>query len=540
MKRYIPVFLFCFFTSLLFSQSDKSEDFFFSSLEEEVLSLLEGARELGDENPAEKLRLAMDAYDISVTENLLHLQVDSQTLMGNAYFQLQEIEKSLQILNQSFLLAEGIKYIEGLWQASYLLGLLHNFLGDSEKSISYFENADQLILEENDLKHIYVFRELAIVYQDERMYEQAVSKAEKSLSIAEILEDENSIIELTHLLGEIEFQAGNIRKANNLFHDIIARTSVTGEDQLIRASAHSFLGKCYALLGEYNMALANAQDALLLSVKNDEDEGRLDAYNSLAFTYQHMDDFERAYINLQLYFKQKELLEKDKNTGNLDKIKAYYGIFEKEREIDQQQVLIESQNRLILLGALMIALLAVMILIFFLLYKKNSQIADRLSQDLKREMVLYKTDPVTGLPNKKEIEDLIQKSINSWKKDFRSFSILLISFEEYRKVDSQWGELAGEKLQKFIGKLLKTELKGQDKIAVWKPFLFMILLPETDRESLKSVRHMINVRFSREKYNYDKGEISLKFHMGSSTYSGEETRSTCIERCKRELEKNRD
>ncbi len=540
MKRYIPVLFFCFFTSHLFSQADRSEDFYFSSMEEEVLSLLEEARELGDENPAEKLQLAMDAYEISVTESFLQLQVDSQTLMGIAYFQLQEIEKSLQSLNQSLLMAEGINYIDGSWQSFYMLGLVHNFLGDSEKSISFFENADQLILDENDLKHIYVLRELAIVYQYERMFELAISRAENALLMAGNLEDENSIIELSHLLGEIEFQAGNIRTANNLFSDIIARTSVTGEHQLIRASAHSFMGKCYALLGDYHMALANAQDALLLSVKNGEDEGRLDAYDSLAFTYQHMDDFERAYINLQLYFKQKELLEQDKNTGNLDKIKAYYGTFEKEREIDQQQVLIESQNRLILLGALMIALLAVMILIFFLLYKKNSRIADRLSHDLKREMVLSKTDPVTGLPNRKEIEDLIQKSINSWKKDPRSFSILLISFEEYRKVDTQWGEGAGEKLQKFIGKLLETELKGQDTIAVWKPFLFMILLPETDRESLQSVRHKINMRFSREKYNYDVGEISLEFHMGSSTYSGDESRSACVDRCKRELEEARD
>jgi len=82
----------------------------------------------------------------------------------------------------------------------------------------------------------------------------------------------------------------------------------------------------------------------------------LDAYDSLSFIYQLMDDYEKAYINLQLFYSQKEILEKKINTGNLNKIKAYYGSFEKEQEIDKQQMQIENQNRLILAGSLMITL----------------------------------------------------------------------------------------------------------------------------------------------------------------------------------------
>lgn len=536
MKRNISVLLICLITPFLFSQIDNSEDFYFSSMEEEVLSLLEKAGKLEDDSAAAKLQLSQEAYEISMSEGFLNLQVDSLTVMGTAFFQLQEIDKSLHALDQSSQLAEMINYPEGLWLSYYTLGTVHAFWEDSDKAIYFFEKADVLVSEKSDVRHIEVLRELAKVYLFERMFEQAVSKSDGALLMAKALENEKSIIEITHLLGEIEFFAGNIRKANDHFRDIILRTSVTGKYQLYRATAHSFMGKCYALLGDYHMALANAQDALLLSVKNEFDQGRLHAYDSLSFVYQHMDDYERAYANLQLFYQQREFLENEKNTGNLDKIKAYYGTFEKEQEIDKQQVLIKNQNRLILFGALMIALFSVLLMIFYLLYRKNSRIADRLSLDLKREMVLSKTDPVTGLPNRKEIEEQIQKLIIAWKKNPISFSIILISFEEYRKIDSEWGEGSGVKLQKYIGKLLKSELKGQDTVAVWKPFLFMILLPETDRESLKSVEHKIKLRFSREEYSNESGKITLSLQVGSSTYSDGESRSACIERCKRELE----
>jgi len=523
---------------VLFSQVDKTEDFYFSSIEEEAVLLNKKARETGNDKPLVKLQLAQEAYALSVDENLLENQVDALATMGSAYFHLLDIDKSLELQNQSYELARNINYTEGQWFSAYSLGTLQVYLEDPEKAEIFFAEADKLIVAENDIKHIIVLKEFVKLYKQQGLFEKASATAEEALLMAESLKEEKYTLELSLLYGEIQFHAGNIRNANNLFRNIIAMTSALGDYQDIRASALSLMGKCYALLGDYHMALANGQDALLLSVKNDSDQGRLDAYDSLSFIYQLMDDYEKAYINLQLFYSQKEILEKKINTGNLNKIKAYYGSFEKEQEIDKQQMQIENQNRLILAGSLMITLFIILILIFYFLYRKNSRIADKLSRDLKREMILSKTDPVTGLPNRKKIEEVIQKAITLWKKDAVNFSLLFLSIESFKKIDKEWGEGSGEKIQKFIGNLLKSELKGRDIISVWKPFLFLILLPETDSDSLKSVRHKINLRFSREKYIQDERETSLSLKIGFFTYSGEENRSDCIIKCREELNKD--
>lgn len=537
MKRYIVIFL--FFPLTLFSQAKGTDDFYFSSVEEEVHILNKRARDTGAENPSLMLQLAQDAYTLSKNEELYESQVDALVIMGTAYFHLLEIDKSIDVINSSNELARSINYIDGLWFSTFTLGTVYTYLEDVVKAESYYREADALIVNKNDIKHIAVLKEIVKLYIQQNLYEQAVSVSEEALLMAETLEEERSIVELTLLSGEIEFKAGKIREANSFFRDIITMTSALGDFQEERGTALSFLGKCYALLGDYHLALANGQDALLISVKNNSDRGRLGAYDSLSFIYQLMDDFEKAYINLQLYYKQKEILENKKSLDNLNKIKAYYGSFEKEQEIGKQQLKIENQNQLILIGSLMIALFIIILLVLYFLYRKNSKIAEKLSRDLNRELVLSKTDPVTGLPNRKEMEELIRRAVNGWKKNFVDFSLLFISFEYLKNIDDEWGKGTGEKLQKYISSILKTELKGQDIVSVWKPFLFLILLPETDLASMKSVKHKIDLKFSKGQYIQNKRELILNMELGSYTYSGDGNRSDCISRCREELNKKR-
>jgi diguanylate cyclase (GGDEF)-like protein len=519
----------------LFSQVDKTDDFYFSTIDEEIIALIDKANQIGESDPSEMLRLSLDAYSMAVAEDSFENQVKALAAIGIAYFDLQEIEKSFQALDDSNQLAKRINYIEGQWYSAYHLGILNNFIDDLEKSILYFEEAESLIPDFNDPKHIPVYRELADLYDRQNQFEKAVDFSEKALKIAIFQGDLESVLSIYLLSGEIHFRAGNIRTANNQFGAIVNQTTSFGDFQNIRALAMSQMGKCYALLGDFHLALANGQNSLLLSAKNDFLEGRVKAYDSLAFIYQKMDDFKQAFENLQLYYSFKSIFDLKINTEKLNKIKAYYGTFEKEQEIDKQQIQIQSQNRLILFGSLMIAIFTILILILFLLYRKNSRIAVKLNRELKNEMFLSRTDLVTGLPNRKNIEDLIQKEIIKWKKSNTEFSIVFVSIELYRKIDKEYGEGTGQALQKFISRLLKTELKGQDIVSVWKPFLFLLLLPATNSEDSQSVVNRIKLRISREIFTKDDKEIPLSIKIGSFTYSGEGNRSDCIEKCRSEL-----
>jgi len=535
MKYKLLIILLLIPLSPISAQVDKTDDFYFTDIEDEISQLIEKARNLGKSDPARQLKLAIEAYNLALDEDSFENQADALATIGKAYFHLQEIDKSFQSLTECSQLSKRINYIDGQWYSGYLLGILNLFLEDLEKAIFYFEGADALLTDENDPGHIPLYRELAGIYKQMNLYEKAVSYSDNALSIASAHEDKESIFLMTLLSGDVHFEAGDIRKAFNLYKSIANETASFGDFQNIRTLALSQKGKCHALLGDFHLALAAGQDALLLSAKNDFLEGRVNAYESLAFIYNKMDDYEQAYENLQLFYKHKETLSSESSSDSLSKIKAYYGTFEKEQEIDKQQLQIQNQNRLILIGSLMIAVFLILILILYLLYKRNSRIALQLSRELKQEILLSRTDSVTGLPNKKDIEDKIQKAIMKWKKNYLDFSLILISFESFKKIDKDMGEGTGTDMQKYISRLLKTELKGQDTISLWKPFIYLLLLPETDNASLQSVTHRIKLKISNEIFTHGEKKIPLTLKMGSCTYSGDGNRSDCIGRCQSEL-----
>lgn len=537
MKRFSILPILLILSLNLWSQDEGSSDFRFTSPVEEVRELNKKAREIGENSPAVKIQLSQDAFELADREGLREARAEALATVGIGFFQLQELEKSLESLNESY--EESLKYgfTEVLYYSSFHLALLHHYMDDSEKALFYFEKCLEVLDNEVSVDFVEVLKKIAGIRIELSEIDEADSLIEDALELAEELEEKKLTLELLFLSGEIRFNSGEIRDAVRQFLSVLKGSGDKVEYEEIKSSSMSYLGRSYANLGDYSKALSYGQDALLLSVRTDNPQGRMEAYKTLSLIYEYMGNFEEAYTNLNRYYEQRNILEKEKSSSNLNSIKAYYEAFEKEKEIGKQQIQIESQNRLIIAGSLMLLFLAGLLVIFFFLYKKNSRIADKLSRDLKRELVLSKTDPLTGLPNRKDLEEKLIHAVNFWKRDSSDFSLILISFESHKKIDRELGDGTGEKMQKFIGSILKSVLKGQDTVAVWKPFFFAVLLPDTNRKSLTAVQHALINRLSNSSFTQDQAEIPLSFRLGVTTYEGEGSKSDCIEKCKRQLRK---
>ncbi len=534
--KFVLILLLAINPLLLFSQTFPDEDFKFSSKEEEIAFLNDRARSMDDTNPAFQLKLATEAYQLSTTENLFESQAKALATIGTAYFNLQDYDKSLDSFLESNTISVRINYLDGQWYSAFNLGEIHGFLEDYVKAMDYFNIADKVLADEDDIRHIPVYREIGKVYKKQGDFGNSIVFVEKALSLNRSLDDYESLYELLILAGEINLLAGNIIESINLFELVVKETGETGDFSEYRSLAMSFLGKCYALKGEYNIALVNGQQALLLSSKINSMDIRLKAYESLAFIYEDMGRYHEAFDNLKAFYTQKEIIDNKKNESNLGRIKAYYGSFQKELEIDKQQSQIKNQDRLIVLGSLLLLVFILLIVVLFLLYRRNSRIVSKLSRDLKREIILSKTDSVTGLPNRKSIEETIEKYISKWEKDLIDFSMIFLSFEEFKSIDKKLGDGTGEEIQKEIGSRLRRSLKGQDIISLWKPFLFLIILPETNAKNVESVSKRIQNRISGNPFIKEDDELLLISKAGFYTYKGKGNRSACIKRCKQNLE----
>ncbi len=83
----VSVFIPFFFIS---AQNIPDDIFTFSSIDEEVSFLIENARDLVEENPAESLQMATKAYNLSTANNLIIQTAKSLSTKGTPYILLQE------------------------------------------------------------------------------------------------------------------------------------------------------------------------------------------------------------------------------------------------------------------------------------------------------------------------------------------------------------------------------------------------------------------------------------------------------------------
>ncbi|MBB6478920.1 tetratricopeptide repeat-containing diguanylate cyclase [Spirochaeta isovalerica] len=507
----------------------------FATIEDQIRSYNQQAEALTPDKAGEMLNLAKKAFSLAEAENFNKLGAEAQALMGIAYYYLLEIDKSLEYLNYCYDTALKYQFADLISYASYNMGIVYRYLDDKEKALTLFHESLANQDDANTIQKLSTLKALAETHRDLGQYTEAAGYTESALLIAKELEEQLIIQELQLLSGDIAYKNGNLRESVSRLIAIIRETSETAAMTAVRSSAMSLLGRNYARLNDNTRALSYGQDALLLAVSSGDEPNRLEAYSSLAFIYRQMNQFEEAYNYLSLYYKQKEIYDSGKNEKNLNSIKAYYETLEKEKEIDEQRVRIASQNRLIIYGTLLLVGLLALLFIFYQLYRRNQRVVEKLSRDLKKEMVLSKTDAVTGLPNRKAIEEKIREAFLQWKTDRKDFSLLFISFSEYRNLDKDIEDGAGEKFQKFIGDLLNTELKGQDFIALWKPFLFSVLLPSTDRESLILLGERLEHSLIEQRFKINDKEMSLSYTTASAVYSGEGTMHEFIDSCKNEL-----
>ena len=68
------------------------------------------------------------------------------------------------------------------------------------------------------------------------------------------------------------------------------------------------------------------------------------------------------------------------------------------------------------------------------------------------------TDPLTGLPNRREFNERLEERMGAWNRRREVFSLLLLDVDHFKKLNDQHGHLAGDQVLAAIG----GALRGRD------------------------------------------------------------------------------
>ncbi|MCC6145349.1 MAG: GGDEF domain-containing protein, partial [Candidatus Hydrogenedentes bacterium] len=90
---------------------------------------------------------------------------------------------------------------------------------------------------------------------------------------------------------------------------------------------------------------------------------------------------------------------------------------------------------------------------------------------------LSRTDPLTGLCNRREIERLLHHAEIESRRYGQTFSVLLIDVDHFKRVNDTHGHAAGDEALRLVGRLLVRQLRGPDTAARFGGEEFLVCLP---------------------------------------------------------------
>ncbi|GMR04040.1 MAG: hypothetical protein BMS9Abin22_572 [Gammaproteobacteria bacterium] len=101
------------------------------------------------------------------------------------------------------------------------------------------------------------------------------------------------------------------------------------------------------------------------------------------------------------------------------------------------------------------------------------------------------TDALTGLPNRRILDQRLTEELRRAQRYNKSLSLMLLDIDHFKKVNDNYGHLAGDAVLKTLAKLLSKQIRDVDFAARYGGEEFMFILPETDSPGAKLVAQRI-------------------------------------------------
>lgn len=140
------------------------------------------------------------------------------------------------------------------------------------------------------------------------------------------------------------------------------------------------------------------------------------------------------------------------------------------------------------------------------------------------------TDPLTGLPNRREFNEQLEERLSTWARRKEVFSLLLIDVDHFKKLNDTYGHLAGDQVLVALGSALRVSVRREDSVARYGGEEFAVLLPNTNLAQAALVAQKVREAIARTNVRHENHAISITVSGGLAAIQPNESGESLIQR----------
>lgn len=96
------------------------------------------------------------------------------------------------------------------------------------------------------------------------------------------------------------------------------------------------------------------------------------------------------------------------------------------------------------------------------------------------------TDELTGLPNRRQLNQKIAAEITRSKRTGHLFAVLMLDLDNFKHVNDQYGHQKGDEVLQQLAEIIRQKVRGMDLPTRFGGEEFCVLLPETDSDEARN------------------------------------------------------
>lgn len=141
-----------------------------------------------------------------------------------------------------------------------------------------------------------------------------------------------------------------------------------------------------------------------------------------------------------------------------------------------------------------------------------------LEQANKKLDLISKTDELTQLPNRREMNETIAHEVGRSQRTNKPFCFIFIDIDHFKNVNDTYGHACGDVILKAVAQTIRSLLRKYDVFARYGGEEFLTLLPETDLDGAAVVAERFRKKIEQMSVRYADITIKITITLGVSRY----------------------
>ncbi|WP_250655656.1 GGDEF domain-containing protein [Alkalimarinus coralli] len=149
--------------------------------------------------------------------------------------------------------------------------------------------------------------------------------------------------------------------------------------------------------------------------------------------------------------------------------------------------------------------------------------AGEIRERLKVERAKALTDVLTGLANREAYEERMLMEFERWQRYHQPAVIVVADIDFFKRVNDDYGHLAGDKVIQIIAKELSNRIRKTDFVARYGGEEFVIIMPETSLKDAIPVMEKTRDMISRLPFHFRDERVQITMSFGVAPFQDKET-----------------